>query len=721
MLLLAGALATAAAPPAVADGGAGADASPGYGEEVTVRAPSRLPDDGAGAAGASVQVVDGAQLRATGARTLQEALDRLPGVHLSDEQGNRYQQDLVVRGMTASPVTGLPQGLSVFLDGVRVNEPGAEEVNFDLIPLDDVERIEVVHGPNAIFGRNTLAGAISIVTRRGGDHPEAAVEAEGGSWLQQALRGRISGPVGPLDGYLSVHESSEQGWRAVGGARSAAAFGKLGARTEDTDVTLSTQLQVDRLEEPGPLPASLLVRDPGANYTPGDFFGPSLGLIVLNVRHRLAPGLSLSVNSFFRALDTRQYNANLIAPDTSQEETTRSGGVTVQLEHRARAGPLRNELVGGAEASLATVHLVGTSEPNAGFATTAGGLPLPRVTADLSDRQVPLGAYLQDHLRVAAGPLAGLGATGAVRWDRISHAVVDGSPDAPGRASGTAAFSALTSSAGLDWALGPRWKASASWSEGFRAPAFLELTCADPTAPCVGLQSGVAPDPGLGHLRPVRSSTVEMGLSASPVDEVTVVADVYRTDLRDDIYAVTPPNTPYVFFQNVGDTRRQGLEAQARAAVGPLDLQVSYALTLATFESPLALATPRTAAGTEAVARGDRLPMIPEHRWTADGRLHALDWLDLTAGVTYVGSQYFVGDEANVGPMLPAYAVTRAGVEARWGAWTASLRATNLVGATYQTFGTFAPDARAPGQPIVPFLTPGAPLCVIAGLRWERR
>ena len=39
-------------------------------------------------------------------------------------------------------VTGVPQGVSVFLDGVRINEPTVEEVNFDLIPLDDLERLE---------------------------------------------------------------------------------------------------------------------------------------------------------------------------------------------------------------------------------------------------------------------------------------------------------------------------------------------------------------------------------------------------------------------------------------------------------------------------------------------------------------------------------------------------------------------------------------------------
>src|SRR6267143_935899 len=86
---------------------------------------------------------------------------------------------LLVRAAAAQepePITRLPEvrvtapsppGFSVFLDGVRLNEPTVEEVNFDLIPLEDVERIEVIRGPSVLFGRNTLGGAINLVTRRG--------------------------------------------------------------------------------------------------------------------------------------------------------------------------------------------------------------------------------------------------------------------------------------------------------------------------------------------------------------------------------------------------------------------------------------------------------------------------------------------------------------------------------------------------------------------------
>ncbi len=135
--------------------------------------------------------------RGTQPTTLPEVLERLPGATLQNEQGNRFQPDLSLRGFSASPVTGLPQGFSVFLDGVRLNEPTVEEVNFDLIPLEDVERIEVIRGPSVLFGRNTLGGAINVVTRRGREAREVVPEVATGSFGRQDLRLRLGGAPRP--------------------------------------------------------------------------------------------------------------------------------------------------------------------------------------------------------------------------------------------------------------------------------------------------------------------------------------------------------------------------------------------------------------------------------------------------------------------------------------------------------------------------------------------
>jgi iron complex outermembrane recepter protein len=708
-----------------AEGPAPADAAASD-EEIVVEAPTRLPQGWAGPRPGSVEVIDAKRLKASGAHTIQDALQLLSGVHLTDQQGAAGQQDLSIRGLTATSVTGVPQGLSVFLDGVRVNEPAVEEVNFDLVPLADVERIEIIHGPSAVFGRNTLGGAIHIVTRRGGERPDAEVQVEGGSTEYRQAKARMSGPVGPLDGYFAAEQSYDAGWRVGSAARIGRLFGKLGLRTGATDATLSYQFQRDELHEPGSLPLSMLQQDRAQNYTPGDFFQPTLHLVTLNAQRRLAPGLSLSTNAFLRVLDAEQFNASWLGPDTRLFNGTRTVGATAQLDHRASLGALRNQVAAGAEASRSSVRITVHQEPNARFATDPDtGLPLPRPSSEVADAQLAAGAFVQDQVRVVSGPLAGLAATAALRFDWIAHDIVDTSPgDDYGKGTQSPSYSSLVPALGLRWAFASRFVASASYSGGFRAPAFLELTCADINSPCIGLQSGVAPDTGHAHLRAVRSRSVEAGVSAAPVDDVTVALTAFRIDLANDIFAVALPQTTKIVFQNVGDTRRQGVEAKMRGVAGPVTLEGSYALTLSTFESDVTLATPRLARDAngnllgENVRRGAELPMSPHHRVALGARLRAPSWLELSAGLQWVSTQYYVGDEVNVAPRLPAYLVLGAGAEARWRRWSAFLRATNLLGSRYEVFGTYGTNGRVASGPIEPFLTPGPPLRIFAGLRW---
>jgi len=131
-----------------------------------------------------------ADLDARGVRSLADALEQLPGVTTSDELGAPGQLDVTLRGFQVSPTIGLPQGVTVYLDGVRVNEPDAHEVNFDLLPLEDVDHVDVTYGPSVLLGRNSLGAAVNLVTRRGAVPAEREVEASGGSFGRYELKAR---------------------------------------------------------------------------------------------------------------------------------------------------------------------------------------------------------------------------------------------------------------------------------------------------------------------------------------------------------------------------------------------------------------------------------------------------------------------------------------------------------------------------------------------------
>src|SRR5205814_1066431 len=97
---------------------------------------------------------------------------------------------------TLKDTTSLPP---VVVTGVRANEPAAHEVNFDLLPLEDVERVDVVYGPSVLLGRNALGAAVNLVTRRGGVPASRELEASAGSWGRYELKAHAGARHGVWD------------------------------------------------------------------------------------------------------------------------------------------------------------------------------------------------------------------------------------------------------------------------------------------------------------------------------------------------------------------------------------------------------------------------------------------------------------------------------------------------------------------------------------------
>jgi iron complex outermembrane recepter protein len=708
---------------------------------IAISAPARLPGAPLPEASvpATVQTITGEELRQSAALSLQDYLRRLPGVTLNDEQGNSFQSGLQLRGFQVSPVTGIPQGVSVFVDGVRVNEPTAEEVNFDLIPMDEVDRIELIRGPSAVFGPNTLGGSLNIVTRRGSGAPELTTSAEGGSFGRQKYRASLSGVSGPLDYYVAGSLLREDGWRDHGAARLARAFGKLGYRGGDTDVTLSFQYADNRIEQPGSLPPDDVRNHRTRNFTGGDFFAPRLFLGTVNGRHVLGEEIALVVNAFARKFDAEQFNANLIADNTRGFTDTLSFGGTTQLSYEPRLFGSRHHVAAGVEYAQHRVKSTVFAEKNAhtlpacvGAALAEGedvaaACPLSAVSTRVRDRQHAVGVFLQDTWEVARGLLRSgdaLIVTAALRWDWVRHDIVDESPAELGRpsATGMSTFSRLNPRVGVNYNLSRDTGVFFSFGEGFRAPAFLELTCAGPGAICPGLQAGVAPDP---PLKPVTARSYEVGVRGRPVPWLEGQLALYRTDVIDDMFAVTPTGTTGVFFQNIGNTRREGLELSGRATFGTLDAFLGYTYTQATFRDAVLLATPRHTPGctgtfcTQLVRRGNDLPLVPNHRLNVGLDYRPLAWLTLSLTGAYVGEQRFRGDEENVADPLKAYAAVNAGVRARHKGLTGFVWIDNVTNARYETFGTFAPNGKLPGNPVQPFATPAPPISVRAGASYQ--
>jgi len=156
-----------------------------------------------------------------------------------------------------------------------------------------------------------------------------------------------------------------------------------------------------------------------------------------------------------------------------------------------------------------------------------------------------------------------------------------------------------------------------------------------------------------------------------------------------------------------------------------LDAYVNYSYTAATFQGSFSLATPRLTPDctappcTEFVRKGNDFPLIPRHRVNAGIDYHTTHWLTLSLGATFVSQQFLRGDEENVETPLDSYVVLRGGLSAQWRKFRAVIWVNNLLNAKYETFGTFAPNAKRAGNPIEPFLTPAPPINVMAGLTYR--
>ena len=111
----------------------------------------------------------------------------LTGVNINEFQGSPFQADITYRGFRLSGLLGTSQGLSVYLDGVRVNEPFGDVVNWDMIPEAAISNISLIPGSNPVYGLNTLGGALAFTTKSGLTAPGTDVKLSLGSFMRNAL------------------------------------------------------------------------------------------------------------------------------------------------------------------------------------------------------------------------------------------------------------------------------------------------------------------------------------------------------------------------------------------------------------------------------------------------------------------------------------------------------------------------------------------------------
>jgi len=276
----------------------------------------------------------------------------------------------------------------------------------------------------------------------------------------------------------------------------------------------------------------------------------------------------------------------------------------------------------------------------------------------------------------------------------------------------TSSYSRLSPKGGVSVDVGAGFSLFGSAGASFRAPAVIELACADPEEPCP-LPFALGDDPPLD---PVTATTVELGTRYLG-NSFALDGAVYRTWVKDDIFLFPfeeegepEGSTIDGFFANLGDTRREGVEVGGRYFFQQgHSLYANYAYTRATFQvDGVEIFSIRGEGGEENVVEsGDRFPLTPDHRISGGALFQLPAGLSFGVDARYVGEQYLRGDEANEEAPLDSYFT--ADVRLGWeiGPWEVSGIVTNLFDSDHATFGTF--NINQTTDAVEPFLTPTQP------------
>jgi outer membrane receptor protein involved in Fe transport len=635
------------------------------------------------------------QLEETEPRLLSDALTTQAGFSSYDDLGASYKMSLSSRGFYASPVVGLPQGLSIFLDGVRQNEPDAAQVNFDLLPMEHVERVEVLSGTASLLGRNSLGGAINLVSNSGGGPTHGEVELSAGNYSTFGADASIAGSVGGdrWSYYAGGGYDREDGWRQLTEGEQYNGFVNLGRLTQRWGIRLQGFGAKSRAKAAGSLPQSVFRTRPDSNLSSGDF--EDLNNLQLAVSaYRRSEGRQLSVSAYARRHRAERFNVNQDDdPDNLGKSRNQLFGGTVDYRWEQSLGDWRLGLRVGGEGSTSRTEVELFAD-----STKFGGPSLQ--TTFVKSPTWDVGAYGLADLSVGRVTLSA-----GLRYDYVRipfENQLDPTRDT------TSAYQRLSPKGGVSVQLSDEVSVYGSVGAAFRAPAVIELACADEAEPCP-LPFALGDDP---PIEAVKATTYEVG-GRLIAGRAILSASAYRTDVRDDVFLFASDSSPSGstiegYFDNLDRTRREGIELAGQLFLrGGHSLYANYAWTRATFQSEAEIFSIREDFGGEnEVKPGDELPLVPAHQLKLGGSFRLPSGFFAGADGRYIGSQWMRGDESNEEPKLDGYFVADARVGWRGRGWEVVAVGNNIFQNSYATFGTFNVNQGA-GNVLERFLTPG--------------
>ncbi len=624
---------------------------------------------------AVVAIIDGTALARRRAVSLAQGLsEQLGAVTLADTTTNPFQPTLRFRGFTASPLLGLPQGVAVYQNGARVNEPFGDTVQFDLIPQFALRRVQLTAGTDPTFGLNALGGAMALELKTGFDVSGFSGEFSGGSF------GRITGTAeagvsaGPWAVYVGGTRFDETGWRVASASDVTQAVADIAYRAGRVDVGASFTFADTSLNGNGPAPVELLAADPHAVFTYPDTTENRLGFSQARFTYAVTPRVSLQASAYYRDLERRTLNGDEAEFAPCDAAALPAGAPSTTLCASLAgddAGMNGGRLVSDALVDVLTGRFITLADAagdaafnrtltrSSGYGSTIQVVATTRLAerdnvfvvggaVDFSDvgfhSNGEVGTLTADRTVNGSGRFAGvygqapddefnvrldtdnlalglyfsdtvsvsdrLHVTIAGRYNDVRTTIVDRLGTS---LTGRHLFSRFNPSVGAVYEASPAASVFARYSEANRTPTAAELSCADPAEPCRVPNAFVSDPP----LKQAVARSLEAGargrLQGGVMGDVEWEVAGYRTRIRDDIIFVASPRLIGTgYFQNAGDTDRVGVDVTLGGYTSRLDWYASYTAVEATFDSPLVLPSSREV--NDAASEDGELMVAPGDR-----------------------------------------------------------------------------------------------------------
>jgi iron complex outermembrane recepter protein len=674
----------------------------------------------------NVQTLSASDLSYTTTPDLLSAIERaLPGVSLGNQTGNEFQRDINYRGFTASPVIGTPQGLAIYQNGIRINEVFGDTVNWDLIPQNAINGMALVPS-NPVYGLNAIGGALTMQMKNGFTYQGLEGEVNGGSYGRIGSSVQAGGQVGNLSGYIAADAIDDAGWRQDSPSSLRRVYADLGARGDQTEFHVSFTGANNTFGALAATPVQMLDQSWTSIYSAPQSTQNQLAFLTSSATWKPSDTWTYQAVAYFRNFEQNHVDGNgtnaqnagcpdptvLCFPNlngtvsnlitTSGQTvpaagflgssvlgeidrtwtTTNSFGGSVQAASSEKVFDRGNNFVVGMSVDrgmvqFSTTSELGTLNANQWPFVYGTGLFIDQPSGDVAP--VGLGAttlytgiYTTDTFDVTSR----LSLTAGARFNYAQINLTDQIGN-DSLLNGSHNYAHFNPMAGATFKISSNITAYGDYAVTNRAPTPLELECADPMRPCL-IDNALVGDP---NLQQVVTYTWEAGLRGHfdiAKGQLNWTTGVYHALNTNDIINVASSIPGHEYFQNAGDTLRQGVEANANYKLDRWNAYANFTYVDATFRNALTLGSPfnpfADANGNISVMPGDHLTGIPDYRFKLGAEYQITNPWKLGADLNVIGSQWLVGDEANQLPKVPAY-------------WTVNLHSSYKVSDNIEVFG----------------------------------